>query len=79
MLLRRVLWNGNREPLSNLWRMDPERSIIAWAWTQHESYRRRYHDAMTDPANRRLRFIRITDDAGLASVLAEAAAAADRA
>lgn len=43
MLRREALWNGNRESLGKvlaLW--DPERSIIAWAWTQH----RRYHDEL---------------------------------
>jgi len=73
MLLRRELWNGNREPLSNLWSRDPQRSIIAWAWTQHESYRQRYDEAMRDDANAHLRFVRVTDDAGLRAVLAEAA------
>lgn len=44
MVRRETLWNGNRESLGKvlaLW--DPERSIIAWAWTQH----RRYHGELT--------------------------------
>ena len=30
---REELWNGNKEPLSNLWSLNPERSIIVWAAT----------------------------------------------
>jgi len=32
---REVLWNGNREALSNLVRFDPEYSVIRWSWTSH--------------------------------------------
>ena len=39
------LWNGNREPLSNLWSFNPEKSIIAWTATRHRVYRRRYRAA----------------------------------
>ena len=37
-ITREELWNGNREPLSNLYQLDPHRSIIRWAWTQHDKY-----------------------------------------
>lgn len=33
---REELWNGNREPLANFVRWDPEKSIIRWAWTRYE-------------------------------------------
>ena len=78
MLLRRELWNGNREPLANLWRLDPQRSIIRWAWTQHDKYRQRYAAATTDPANEHMRFVCIRTDADLESLLAEASASANR-
>jgi adenylate kinase family enzyme len=39
---RTELWNGNRETLSNFVRLDREKSILVWAWSQHEVYRRRY-------------------------------------
>lgn len=32
-LTREGLWNGNREPLSDLWRWDPGQNIMRWAWT----------------------------------------------
>jgi len=75
LVLRRELWNGNREPLSNVWSLDPQRSIIAWAWTQHESYRQRYGNAMTDDANAHMRFVRITNDSELAALFTEVTAA----
>lgn len=56
---RAELWNGNREPWSNLVRFKPEKSIIAWAWTRHNVYRERYRAARDDPANARLRFVRL--------------------
>jgi adenylate kinase family enzyme len=62
---RAELWNGNREPFANLWRWDPERSIIRWAWTRHSSYRVRYTTAMADPRWAALRFVRL-DGAGAA-------------
>ena len=46
---REELWNGNREPLSNLWSLKPEKSIIAWTATRHRVYRRRYAEAEHDP------------------------------
>ncbi len=56
---RQELWNGNREPFSNLWSLDPYRSIIAWSWTRRVEYRRRYETAMADPAWRHLAFVRL--------------------
>ena len=49
-LTREELWNGNREPLSNLWSLNPEKSIIAWTATRHGVYRRRYAEAERGPA-----------------------------
>lgn len=56
---RQELWNGNREPWSNFWSLDPQRSIMVWAWTQHRHYRARYEAAMADPAWAHLRFVRL--------------------
>jgi adenylate kinase family enzyme len=56
---RQVLWNGNREPWSNFLSLNPERSIIIWAWTQHAEYRARYAEAMADPALAHLTFVRL--------------------
>jgi hypothetical protein len=56
LITRTELWNGNREPWSNAWSVDPQRSILAWSWTQHGHYRRRYTAAMNDPAAAHLDF-----------------------
>jgi hypothetical protein len=57
VLTREQLWNGNREPFSNLWRIDPHKSIIRWSWTAHRRNHERYVQAMADPAWAHLRFI----------------------
>ena len=49
VLLRRELWNGNRERWRNLLTRDPEENILLWSWTQHGSYRARYEELMTLP------------------------------
>jgi adenylate kinase family enzyme len=59
VLLRRELWNGNREPWSNLFSVDPMKSVIAWSWTRHGVYRERYGAAVNDPAWQRLTFLRL--------------------
>ncbi|HEU4421305.1 MAG TPA: shikimate kinase [Pilimelia sp.] len=56
---RAELWNGNREPIAGLFRLDPEKSIIRWSWTQHAKYRGRFTQASGDPAYAHLSFIRI--------------------
>jgi adenylate kinase family enzyme len=56
---RESLWNGNREPLSNFYRLDPERNIIRWAWVKYPAYRERYARAMDDPAHDHLHFVRL--------------------
>jgi adenylate kinase family enzyme len=57
--LRAELWNGNREPWGNLFKRDPNESIIAWSWHRHAVYRERYLAAGTDPRWRHLTFVRI--------------------
>jgi adenylate kinase family enzyme len=41
-LFRVELWNGNRERWQNFFSLDPERSVLAWAWTRHVAYRDSY-------------------------------------
>ncbi len=59
VIRREKLWNGNREPLSNLWAWDPYKSIIRWAWTQHEKYRERFGSAMASSAYANIDFVRL--------------------
>lgn len=49
VLTRQELWNGNREPWTNLYRLDPEQNIIRWAWTTHDANRLKYLEAQADP------------------------------
>ncbi|UWZ59986.1 AAA family ATPase [Dactylosporangium aurantiacum] len=65
---RQVLWNGNRERLTSLLRLDPERSLLRWAWTRHEVYRDRYTKAAADRQD--LDFIRIRSHRDTARLLA---------
>lgn len=62
--LRRVaqgveLWNGNRERWRNLFTLDPNESVIVWAWRRHSDYRDRYLAMASDPRWRHLTFVRI--------------------
>lgn len=56
---REELWNGNREPMRNLWAWDPYRSIIRWAWTQHTKYQDRFSSAMASPTFDHIDFVRL--------------------
>jgi adenylate kinase family enzyme len=56
---RRELWNGNRERWRNVLTLDPENSVIAWSWQQYPRRRREYERAVTDPAWRHLRIVRL--------------------
>lgn len=57
---REELWNGNREPLRNLYAWDPDRNIIRWAWVRHDVYRDRYRRAANDPEWRHLDLVFLT-------------------
>ena len=57
------LWNGNREHWRNLFSLDKEESVIAWAWQTHARNRTKYAAAMADPANVELRFVRLKSPA----------------
>jgi len=69
-LTRERLWNDNREPLTNFYRLDPEKNIIRWAWVKHAEYLERYGAAMRDAANDHLRFRRLTSQREIDQFLA---------
>src|SRR5271167_3170780 len=75
---RQELWNGNREPWSNLWSFNPEKSIVAWAATRHGVYRRRYTAAEDDPRWAGLRFVRLGSQRGADAFLAGLTTAATK-
>jgi adenylate kinase family enzyme len=70
MVTRAELWNGNTEPARNLLRLDPERSILRWAWTRHASYAERYRAAQEDPANQHMNFVRVRSRAEAKRIVA---------
>ncbi len=78
VVTREELWNGNREPFSNLWSLDPEKSIIAWAATRHGTYRRRYLAAERDPRWSDLHFVRLRSQGEADDLLAGVASDAER-
>lgn len=56
---RQRLWNGNREALTNLCRLDPRRNIVRWAWVTYPVYVEQYSAAMQDPTCTHLQFVRL--------------------
>ena len=67
---RTELWQGNRETWRNLLARDPERSIIRWAWTQHDKYHHRYEALVGDPEWTHVRFVRLRHPREVAAFLA---------
>ena len=48
VLTREELWNGNKEPWTNLYHWDPERNVIKWSWVTYQGVRERYEKCMSD-------------------------------
>lgn len=48
VITRQELWNGNREPWSNLFDPRPERNVIVWAWTRQRHVRDKYEHSLVD-------------------------------
>lgn len=71
-ITREQLWNGNREPLTNFYRLDPERNLIRWTWTKYPDYRERYSRAAGDPANAHVQFFRLSTRTGIDALVAHA-------
>jgi adenylate kinase family enzyme len=63
VVTREKLWNGNREPWTNVLSWDPQKSIVAWAWASHHEYVDLYAAAMRSPAFAHLDFVRLTSHA----------------
>jgi adenylate kinase family enzyme len=59
VIWRTELWNGNREPWSNMYTFDPQQSVIAWAWIKHRHYRELYEGLAADPDWSHLNFHRL--------------------
>ena len=61
-LTRAELWNGNKERLANLFRLDPAQSVVRWAWVHWEEYQDRYGDLQRSFEGR---FVRLRSDAAV--------------
>lgn len=55
----------------NFFSLDPQESVIAWAWHKHAEYHERYGSAAADPANAHLTFIRLASRRNVARFLAD--------
>jgi adenylate kinase family enzyme len=74
-ILREELWNGNRERVANLFRTDPEVSIVAWAWTTHAARHVEIGGFVAAPPRAGLRLVHVTTSAELRRLTAGLAAA----
>lgn len=70
MITREQLWNGNTESWRDVFCLDPERSLLLWAWRSHDEYAQRYAQAQQDPAHQHLRFIRVPGRGAAADLVA---------
>lgn len=59
VVTREELWNGNREPWSNLYSTKAEKNIIVWAWTRFAHTRTKYHAMLTDGTWSHLEVVRL--------------------
>ena len=72
VMTREELWNGNRERWQAFFSLNPERSILVWAWTTHARNRARYLAASQDPGNAHLTFVRLTSPRAVRRFLSSA-------
>ena len=45
---REELWNGNKEPWTNLYHWDPELTVIRWSWMTYNGRREGYERCASD-------------------------------
>ncbi len=59
VITREELWNGNREPWTNLYRLDPYKNIVVWAWSRFGHTRRKYESYLGSPQWGHARVVRL--------------------
>ncbi len=69
ILVRRPLWHGNRERVSNLVKTVPAENIILWAWSSYAENAETYSQLMTDPAWQHLAWYRLRSPAEIRALL----------
>ncbi len=57
---REELWNGNREHVRNLCSLNPETSVVMWAWTTHAHRHEEMQQFVADPPREGLRIVLVT-------------------
>ena len=62
VIFRRQLWNGNRESWAGLFSLDPDKSVIMWAWTRHGTYRRLYSSELKSLKGRGVEVVQLCSD-----------------
>lgn len=45
---REELWDGVKEPWSNLYSLDPYKNLMVWTWTRYDGVVQKYENAMSD-------------------------------
>ena len=59
LVSREELWNGNREPWTNITSTKPEKNIMVWAWKQFSPVRRTYETMLGDGTWSRVQVVRL--------------------
>ena len=70
VVTREELWNGNREPWTNLYSRNPYKNIIVWAWTRFHGVRHKYEGFLGSPQWSHLRVIRLRSSREVKRLLA---------
>jgi adenylate kinase family enzyme len=68
LVTRELLWGKVTEPWSNVLSLDPEKSIIAWAWSTYGDRRRYYGVLAADPAFAHIEFHHLSHPGDLGRV-----------
>lgn len=69
-LLRRPLWNGNRESVWGLFRRDPDANVVWWTWQAFEGRHAEAVAAADDPDWAHAEVVRLTSPSQVAAWLA---------
>lgn len=71
IVTREVLWDGPREPWTNLYSLDPYRNIVVWAWTRYRHVREKFELAIEEGAWDQATLFRLRTPAEVRAFLAE--------
>lgn len=74
VITRERLWNGIREPWTNLYSLDPHQNIIVWAWTRYHGTKEKYEACLEDGSWNHATVHRLSTSSHIASLLDQARA-----